>query len=217
MSLGRSAAALLAGIAARRAPGTGSRSRGGRSYVFTSLTPIEAEREGGLTAHLEALPMGRDSPLARLRYVHLARWLVIDDLKMGWPGAPRRPTRLRSKYLLFTANITGPATGDYAKDLPGSFLRELAAKIPNEADEIWGNCVGYPGTDSVDGFVAYLTRSQLDTVLFYVGYPDVTVDDVNRALDAREGIVGFVRRHQGEITPAQLQQAYLEESATWWP
>jgi len=208
---------LLGHLAARRGPGAGSRSRGGRSYAFTSLTPIREGCAGGLAAHLADLPMGSESPLAHMPYVHLARWLILDHLKTDWPGAPRRPTRLRSDYLLFTAMITGPATGRYAKDLPGSFLRELLEQIPEEVDAIWGNCVGYPGNGSADEFVAYLTKSQLDTVLFYVGYPDVTVEQVKRAIAARDGLVGFVRRHQDQMDPAQLQRAYHEESATWWP
>ena len=213
MSFFDSAATLLAAIAPSRGPG--ARSRSGRSYAFTSLTPVRAGHGDGLSAHLSDLPMGRESPLARLPYVHFARWLVVDQLKMDWSGAPRDPTRLQSSYLLFTASITGPDNGRYAKELPGSFLRELATQVPEAVDAIWGNCVGYPGSASVDGCVAYFVKSQLDTLLFHVGYPEVTVAQVNRALAARDGLVGFARRHQGHDDPARLQRAYLEESATW--
>lgn len=208
-----SASTLLTAIAPSRGPG--ARSRSGRSYAFTSLTPIRAGLGDGLSAHLGDLPMGRESPLARLPYVHFARWLVLDQLKTDWSGAPRDPTRLQSDYLLFTASVTAPDRGRYARDLPHSFLRELAAQIPGEADAIWGNCVGYPGSAAVEELVTYFVKSQLDTLLFYVGYPDVTVEQVNRALAARDRLVGFARRHQGEDDPARLQQAYLEESATW--
>lgn len=212
MSFLGSAATLFTAIAPCRGPG--ARSRSGRSYAFTSLTPIRAGHGEGLTAHLSDLPMGRESPLARLPYVHFARWLVIDQLKTDWSGAPRDPTRLQSGYLLFTASITGPDSGRYAKELPGSFLRELA-QVPEAADAIWGNCVGYPGSASVDEFVAYFLKSQLDTLLFYLGYPNATVEQVNHALAARDGLMGFARRHQGDDDPARLQQAYVEESATW--
>ena len=214
MKLGASAVAVLSALGSPRQPGTGSRS--GRSYAFTSLTPIRPGREGDLAEHLKGLGLGRESPLAQLEHVHFGRWLVIDRLRMSWPGAPRRPTRLRSAYLLFSASLTGPGSGDYAKDLPDSFLRELAAQIPGEADAIWAHCVGYPGSTAVDEFVAYLSQSQLDTLLFYVGYPNVTVEHVNRALAARDGLVAFARSHQDEDDPARLQKAYLEESAKWW-
>jgi len=183
--------------------------------VFTSLTPIRGGQEEGLVAQLGNLPMGRESPLARLQYVHLGRWLVIDHLKTEWTGAPRDPTRLRSKYLLFTANVTAPDKSKYGKNLPSSFLRELAGQIPDDADAIWGNCVGYPGSASVEKFVTYLMKSQLDTLLFYVGYPNKTVEEVKRALATQDRLLTFARRHQDENDPARLQEAYLEESATW--
>lgn len=203
---------LLGGLTPPHGPGSGSRS--GRSYAFTSLTPIRGGSERALAAQLRGLPTGDRSPLARLDHVHLGRWMVIDDLKTAWPGAPKDPTRLRSAYLLFTASITAP-DNRYADHLPGNFLADLAARMPAEADTIWGNCVGYPGSADVDGFVAYLSRSQLDTLLFHVGYPNATVEQVRHALAARDGLVNFVRTHQDEKGPARLQRAYLEESATW--
>ncbi|MDQ6724698.1 MAG: hypothetical protein M3066_00755 [Actinomycetota bacterium] len=203
---------LLGGLVPPRGPGSGSRS--GRSYAFTSLTPIRTGRAHVLAEHLRDLPTGGRSPLARLDHVHLGRWLVLDDLKMTWPGAPRDPTRLRSDYLLFTASVTAPDSR-YAEGLPGNFLADLATRVPSEADAIWTHCVGYPGSAAVDAFVAYLARSQLDTLLFHVGYPDTTVAEVRHALAARDGLVNFVRTHQDETDPARLQHAYLEESSTW--
>jgi len=197
-----------------RAPAPGTGSRAGRSYAFTSLTPVVAGRSHSLAAHLRDLPIGRDSPLASLEYVHLGRWMVIDRLKVDWPGAPRRPTRLRSDYLLFTASMTAPDDANAAQ-FPDCFLRELAAKVPAQVDAIWRHCVGYPGVASVETFLEYLGKSQLDTVLFHVGYPNATVQHVHDALAARDGLVGFVRRHQHETDPAVLQRAYIEESSTW--
>lgn len=195
------------------APGTGSRS--GPSYAFTSLTPICKGLADNLGAHLRSLPVAEASPLAKLAYVHLGRWLVIDGLKMSWAGSPRRPTRLRSDYLLFTASITGPEDTKYTDELPHSFLVEMAEQIPDAVDAIWGSCVGYPGSTSVVAFAEYLRRSQLDTELFYIGYPNTTVGQVDHALGARDHLVDFVRSHQAETDPALLQQAYLEESKTW--
>ncbi len=205
--------ALLGGLSPTRGPGAGSRA--GWSYYFTSLTPVQEGHEHNLAVQLRGLPTGRGSPLSRLDDVHLGRWLVFDDLKkMGLPGEPAHTTHLRSAYLLFTAIVTAP--DDHSADaLPGSLIREIAARIPDDADAVWGHCVGYPGTSPVEPFVAYLARSQLDTLLFHVGYPNVTVEHVHQAIAARDGLVGFIRKHQDEKDPAKLQQAYLEESATW--
>lgn len=198
-------------------------SRSGRSYAITLLTPIRPGAEADLAAHIGGLGIGEKSPLAKLPYVHFARWVVIDQLKMDWPGAPSPPPRLKSQYLLFTANVTAPVEENakppekrYADRLPESFLYELRARIPADVEAIWGHCVGYPRGSDADAVVRYLAGSQLETSLFHVGYPDVTVDEVRQALAARDKLVAFARDHQGEPA-AELQQAYLQESPTWFP
>jgi hypothetical protein len=205
-----------------RPPRLGGGSRSGRSYVITLLTPIMPGSEAALREHLEGLSSD-ESPLAKLPYVHVGRWVVIDQLKMGWEGAPSRPSRLKSQYLLFTASITVPAEAEvsreerYIQRLPESFLHELRARIPEEVDAIWKHCRGYPGTSNPEHFVRYLADARLESSLVYTGYPDVTVDEVRQALAARERLVAFARDHQGQRDAAELQKAYLKESSTWFP
>lgn len=204
--------------------GRGGGSRSGRSYALTLLTPIRPGAEADLAAHIRGLGVGEKSPLAKLPYVHFARWVVIDQLKTDWPGAPSPPPLLKSQYLLFTASVTAPTEENvkpsekrYSERLPESFLHELRARIPDEVDAIWGHCLGYPGISDAGAFVRYLARSQLETSRFYVGYPDVTVNEVRHALAARGKLVAFVRDHQGEHDAERLQQAYLQESPKWFP
>jgi hypothetical protein len=181
------------------------------------MTPIRAGEEPALASHLRTLGAGDKSPLAALPYVHFGRWMIIDQLKADWSGAPSPPPRLKSQYLLFSASLTAPADGTYAAELPGSFFRELVARIPAEADAIWRHCVGYPGSSDSDAFVRYLDRSRLETSLFYVGYPDVTVGEVRAAVTARHSLIAFALNHQAEQDPVALQRAYIEESRTWFP
>jgi hypothetical protein len=214
------ARSIVRALAAAGRRGGGSRS--GRSYVITLLTPIKPGAEADLAAHIARLSSD-ESPLAKLPYVHFGRWVVIDQLKTDWPGAPSRPSRLKSQYLLFTATMTIPAEKHvspekrYSERLPESFLHELRARMPDEADAIWGHCLGYPGVSDADDFVRYLAAGQLESSLVYAGYPDVTVDEVRQALAARDSLVAFARAHQGERDAAELQQAYLKESSTWFP
>ena len=185
---------LVRGVRALGRRDAGSRS--GRSYAVTLITPIRRGEEQALAAHLQGLGGPEQSPLAKLPYVHFGRWLVIDQLKLDWPGAPPSRPQLRSQYLYFSASVTAPAEGGYAGDMPEAFFRDLATRIPKEADDIWTHCVGYPGAADADAFVRYLAASQIHTSLFYVGYPDVTVDEVRRAVATRKSLIAFALAHQ---------------------
>src|SRR5207245_333805 len=92
-------------------------SRDGRSYALTLLTPVRAGGTPTLAAYLHGVGVGDESPLSRLPYVHFARWVIVDQLKTDWPGAPVPPPHLKSAYLLFTASVTGPRE---AQAPPGS-------------------------------------------------------------------------------------------------
>jgi len=185
--------------------------RSGNSYAVSSLAPIIAGGEAALRSHLRGLTT---SPFAALPSVHFARWVVIDEMKLQWPGAPQRRTKLRSQYLLFSASVTAPDATS-ARDLPGSFFAEVATTIPEQADAVWRSCVSYPGADPVEGFVDYLERSLLDTLLFHVGYPDTTVHHVKKALAGRDGLAQFALTYQAVSDPEQLREDYLRESAAW--
>ena len=204
------AATIVRNVLALRQGG----SRSGRSYAVTMLTPILPARSRDLGRHLQNLEIGPRSPLARLPSVHFGRWVVIDQLRTDWPGAPDPRPALRSEYLLFTATVTAAEGGRHR--FPESFLEELHREIAGDADAIWSHCLGYPGSRDRDAFVGYLAKSQLETALFHVGYPDVTVEEVRHALAVRDSIVGFARDHQGTRDAAELQQAYLRESQTWF-
>jgi hypothetical protein len=197
-----------------RAQLRGAGSRRGRSHALTLLTPIKPRAAAELARVLRALPTGEDSPLALLPDVHFARWVVIDRLNTDWPRTPRRPSRLRSDYLMFTADVTVPRYEGYT--LPDSFLRQLIARIPEAADRVWGFCLEYPGARNANACIRYLADSQVDASLYYVGFPDVTVNEIRRALAARDGLVRFVREHQGRPDPGALQQAYLAEARQWF-
>jgi hypothetical protein len=188
--------------------------RRGRSYALNLLTPILPGHAVVLAQTLRDFGTGKQSPLARLPYVHFARWVIVDQLKTDWEGAPSRPPRLKSQYLLFTADVTAPADADYR--LPLALLRDIVERLP-EADAVWGNCRGYPGrAQGPDEAVRYLAESRLDTALYFAAYPDATAGEIQAALRVRRGLTEFVQAHQ-EIAmhPAKLQRAYLKESKRW--
>ena len=194
----------------RTAEGPGRRSRNGRSLYFTSLAPIRDDAEAELADLLERL---EGSPFAAIPSVHMARWLIIDGFKYGWKGAPENRTQLASSYLLCTAVVT--ADDDFSAELlPDSFLYALLEGTNGVATSVWSHCLGFPDKADIDASVAYLKRSQLDTLLFYGGYPSSTPADVRRAATGRDLLSSFVRCNE-ERGPAGLQAAYLKEASAW--
>ena len=47
--------------------------RTGGAYALTTFAPVIAGREDALEAYLEAMPLGAESPLARIETLHLSR------------------------------------------------------------------------------------------------------------------------------------------------
>ncbi|MEU5398121.1 hypothetical protein ABZ348_02300 [Streptomyces sp. NPDC005963] len=170
----------------------------GQAYAFMATTPILPGRRAALQDYLDGLPRGEDSPLARLGTIHFARWLVLRDLVHQGPSQ-RRDT-LQSSYLVFVSNFDGPLD---------RFLADLLTRMGPEVDTIWRNCVGYPGTEHADAFVAYLKHNQIETTAFLSAYPEATVADVREALDLRRQVTDFAISVQG-ADPAALRRAFLE-------
>jgi hypothetical protein len=193
--------------------------RSGCSYAVTVITPIvDRDQAEALRTELSKLGHGKHSPLHGNPDVQFARWVVIDQLLMDWKRAPKPPPTLTSPYLLFSADLTAPA---YRADrLPDSFFRDLAARIPDVCNAVWGKCLNCPNarTDP-DLFVGYLTGSQIRMGLYYARFPDLTGDEIAAALSVREQFARFARDHQRAMLQAtshhKLRSDYLTESAKW--
>jgi hypothetical protein len=167
--------------------------RSGQATALTAFTPIDSGRAEELHAYLRALPGGAESPLARLPRTHVARWVVIDRL----PADPPERDTLDRPYLLFTSCIDGDVE---------SYLRELAERLPEEADAIWGHCAGYPGAGDGAAFARWLLDHHLPTALFVAAYPNATVHDVRGSLAARDQLLRFVLEAQALDPQARLER-----------
>jgi hypothetical protein len=173
-----------------------SRNVSGQAYALTVLTPVLDGHAQELTAHLESLPEGDASPLARVGRTHLARWVVIDHLKYQGHGQRHRD-QLRPR-LLFTSNLDG--------DLD-SYLEALQTGLGEDADAVWGHCVGYPGRGA--GFAPWLKAHEVEAALFFAAYGDRTVDQVHEDLAMRTSLIEFALGAQG-LEPAELKSRFLE-------
>jgi hypothetical protein len=187
--------------------------RRGRFYAFTSLTPIKPGSAAAVDLELRRYETG-PSPFRNLPEVHAARLVVIDQLKTGWFGAPDPRPQLRSQYVLFTADIIAPYDG-YA--LPDQFLERMYVSLRAEVHTIWGQCYGFATARTPMQFASWLKRSQLDTSLYFVGYPDATPEELSEALQVRDELIEFVRTHQYLNRWDTIWRAYLTRGAAWFP
>jgi hypothetical protein len=167
---------------------------------LTVVTPVRPGELGSLRAALAALPTGADSPFSAVRTAHFARWVVLDALPDGYPGAPFPPQRLRMEYLLFTTTFSGPVA---------DHLEDLRTALGAVADTVWCACVGYPGTSRPRAFSRYLRHNSVRPSLFFAAH-DRTVDDVRRALRLRERHTAFAQRC-ASLPDADLLQAFRDE------
>lgn len=176
-----------------------SRNVSGQAYALTVLTPILDGHVPELTAHLEALPEGQESPMARVPGTHLARWVVIDQVKYQGHGQRRRDA-LTSARLLFTSNFDGPLD---------AYLETLRTSLGADADAVWDHCRGYPGHEDKAGFADYLRGHALEAALFFAAYGGHTLEQVRTNLAARARLIEFALGAQG-LGAADLKARFQE-------
>jgi hypothetical protein len=163
------------------------------------LTPIRPGNEVSLATYLTTLPRGAQSPFRRLSRTHLARWVIIDQIKLDFPGAPWPPRPLRMQYLLFTSTFNGGAPGH---------LEEMRVRVGVEADVLWGHCIGYPGSRRRAPFHRYFRHNRLPTTLEFAAYQS-TVADIHTALKVRAAHVEFAVLAQ-RLRHEDLQAAFIQ-------
>jgi hypothetical protein len=176
-----------------------SRNVSGQAYALTVLTPILDGHVQPLTEHLESLPEGAGSPLARVPGTHLARWVVIDEVKYQGHGQRHRDA-LGASRLLFTSNFDGELD---------PYLEALRTALGEDADAVWSHCRGYPGHRDRQRFAGWLRAHALESALFFAAYGGRTLGQVHSDLDTRARLIEFALGAQG-LDAADLKTRFLE-------
>jgi len=174
----------------------------GGHYFLTALAPIrmDARQTDGvlempinaLRAELSCLPTaqqsrisaasGLNSPFARNRRTHFARFVVIDDAVFNGrdpdnalaaavtqesPLVARGVDRLNAPYLLFSADFDAASGDEHALD---SYLDELFATMREELEAIFRHCIGFETGKDAAFFRAYVKRCQVETTMPFNDY-----------------------------------------------
>jgi|GEM_PF-281975 len=172
----------------------------GQAYGFQAMTPIVPGQEHELRAYLETMH-AKGSPLAKLPRTHMARFVIVEDFFTDPAWKQRGVDHLDLHYLIFTSNLDGDID---------SYLDELCEILAPEAREIWGRCVGCPGSAKGAALKTYLKHNQIDCGFFYAAYGASTVREVKGALAQREQMIAFATSTQG-VGPEELQRAFVAE------
>ena len=169
------------------------------NYYLTMLAPVADDPDSRL-CHLETLEKQLEAhratqpgPLALCPALHMARFVVIDELPLQL-GYTRREFLARN-YLLFTAEITG------SRD---DFLDSLYEQAPDFVRSIWRHCTGFPpelvqaggaGTHAAVYFRRYVQRYEIPTLIPFAAFPDVSVAEIKSWLETQTKLVEFVEQH----------------------
>lgn len=181
-------------------------------YFLTVLAPIRSGAGPDGTSHRHALrqalatlptamqspatvKIGLNSPFARNRQNHLARFAVLDDVVFNGampidpilgrlqdrdPIVPGPVDRLATAFLMFTAELDAvteegaplpatlsPSQQDAVRD---AYARRLWATMEPELRRIFGHCHGFEGVETADAFARYIARAQVETTMPFNDY-----------------------------------------------
>jgi hypothetical protein len=131
------------------------------------------------------------STLAKLSFIHFARWTYIRRL-------PSQP--LRHPQVFFESNFNGGW-----EEYIDAFSRILTTGMTL----FWGSSFGYPKPLPTGPFKAYIKRHQLVASHFYSAYPEATTTMVLSALALDERLGAFRARTKG-MDPDAFAQAWRD-------
>ena len=173
----------------------------GRSTAITVLTPIRTGHTALLRvvlflgAHVKRL----NEALAKLSFIHYARWTIITDIPYN--GPPQQRDKLHYDYLFFETNFNG--TWD-------EYIDAFSEVVPDRMKAIWGSSFGFPGPQPVGPFKAYIHANDLPVAHYYGAYPEATTKAVLAALRVRQEVAVFNAHTRDMKDPIEFKRAYDE-------
>ena len=159
----------------------------------TVLTPIAPGQRRELGARLARIE-DATSPFAAIAEIHVARFAILDSLPTTRRDPPVAP--LDPPYLLFGASF----------DMPFDVLvRRMQTAMPDACDAVWGCCRNYPGSESADDLVHYLTAHRVPSDLVFATFT-APVAEIRRAIRLRSDIAVLMARSESPGS-AELREA----------
>ncbi|MEZ5652469.1 MAG: hypothetical protein R3E87_18170 [Burkholderiaceae bacterium] len=151
---------------------------------FASVTTIKQGQQGVIELVFRLIRLGHltiynRGHLADIRSIHFARWIMLPD-----------------RRLLFLTNYDG----DFS-----SYLGEFQ-KVPG-VNQVWGATEGFPRSFllSIEGarreklFKDFARASQVETLIWYCAYPELSVQEIERATRLRYALAHDSTRIEADL------------------
>jgi hypothetical protein len=164
---------------------------------FAALVPLRDGHQEAMRGTLRSLAQGRGSPYARLAGTHFARLTLV-----AWPDRRQQELPDVPFCLFFAAEFDRP-TGDY--------LEALCTTLSDQADTIFGGCIGYPGSAAPAAFASWMLEHRVPAGFSIHGNPGATAEEVETSLDLRERIIAFALETR-ELEPVALRQRWADQN-----
>ena len=171
--------------------------RGINREGFAALLPLGDGEEDGVRRTLREMPQGAESPFARVPGTHFARVTLVPRLR----GRDDR-TLAGVPFCLFL--------GAEFDAYPRAYLELVCRSIPGPADELFGRCLGYPGTGAPGAFAHWMLEHRVRAGFSVHGNPGATAADVEQSLRLRGRLIAFAVEARG-LAPDELKARFAEQ------
>jgi len=169
------------------------KSDGDARKLLSHRADSQLQHLDALEKQLEALRACAVSPFADCDMVHMARFVIIDELPLQL-GDTRREFLSRN-YLLFVAELSGQRD---------DFLDALYEHSAPLVSSIWGHCAGFPHRlHGAVYFRRYMQRHEIETLIPFAAVPNVPVGQIYDAIEAQSKLAQFIEEHPPWLTSDQ--------------
>ena len=113
--------------------------------------------------------------LARLSFIHFARWTLVR--RIPYNGAPQPSPELNYPHLFFESNFNGGWE---------EYIDAFSYILTSGMTTFWGSSYGFPKPLPTAPFKDYIRRNEIDASHFYSAYPEATTTMILSALEVKE-------------------------------
>lgn len=136
--------------------------------------------------------------LARLSFIHFARWTLVR--RIPYNGPPQPAHKLNYAHLFFESNFNGGWE---------EYIDAFSYILTTGMTTFWGSSYGFPKPLPTAPFKDYIRRNEIVANHFYSAYPEATTTMVLAALEVGEKL-DPLRKRAAAMDPEAFAAAWRE-------